>query len=98
MRAWTEIRTELKGTSGGDLGSLAARRQHMQLYSLHHGRKMRIPPPYAFQLANGDEGVNRSELVSILLKRFSKDKCRMGNPRVSCYILISDTRLMQMLL
>lgn len=77
MRGWTEIRIELKGTSGDDLNSLTAVRQQDQLYSLHQDWKMRIPPLYTFRLANGDKGVNRSEHLTILLRRFSNDKYRV---------------------
>lgn len=48
---WTEIRTELKGTLGDDLGGILednwevpACGKHYQLYSLHQGRKTGIPP------------------------------------------------------
>lgn len=94
-RGWTEMRTELPGTWGDEpaasllTGNTVSQDRRMRT-------RMRIPPLYTFLLANGDEGVNRSEHTSALLKRFSKDKYRMGNPWVSCYILVSATRLTQM--
>lgn len=74
MRGWTEIRVELKGTSGDDLDSLTAGRQYDQLCFLHQDGKMRIPPLYTFRLANGDKRVNRSKHLAVLLRRFSNDK------------------------
>lgn len=70
MRGWTEIRTELKGTSGDDLGGILEDNWAVSLLAgstissalCTKVGKQESPLLYTFQYANGNEGVSRSDL------------------------------------